>query len=135
SFSIHNDPSASATYGVRSALCVNVLATKSGVSTAGKAVVRYTSRMGWEAPTASTDYESRGYWSVFLVNKFWQADSGNKYIQYTEEDMEELLARVNDKTEHPDRPWVIEDVREGKRRWIYYANQDWLGGLSQSGRA
>lgn len=28
--------------------------------------------------------------------------------------MAELLARVNDRTEHPDRPWIVEDVRNGK---------------------
>ena len=39
--------------------------------------------------------------------------------------MGQLLARVNDKTEHPDRPWVVEDVRNGKRQWVYYANTDW----------
>ena len=134
SISIIKDASAAAIYGARAAFGVILVTTKSGVSTDGKAVVRYTSRMGWEAPTASTDYENRGYWSVFLVNKFWQADSGNKYIQYTEKDMEELLARVDDKTEHPDRPWVVEDVRDGKRRWIYYANQDWWDGLFREKR-
>src|SRR5690606_39279933 len=107
SISIIKDASAAAIYGARAAFGVILVTTKSGGTSDGKATVRYTSRMGWEAPTASTDYENRGYWSVFLVNKFWQADSGNKYIQYTEEDMEELLARVNDKTEHPDRPWVV----------------------------
>lgn len=134
SISIIKDASAAAIYGARAAFGVILVTTKSGGASDGKAVVRYSSRMGWEAPTASTDYENRGYWSVFMVNKFWQADSGNKYIQYTEKDMEELLARVNDKTEHPDRPWVVEDVRDGKRRWIYYANQDWWDGLFREKR-
>ena len=39
--------------------------------------------------------------------------------------MMELLARVNDKTEHPDRPWVVKDVRNGREQWIYYCNTDW----------
>ncbi|MFC3199625.1 SusC/RagA family TonB-linked outer membrane protein [Parapedobacter deserti] len=129
SISIIKDASAAAVYGARAAFGVILVTTKSGSSQDGKATVNYSSRMGWEEPTTSKDYEYRGYWSVFLVNKFWQADSGNKYIQYTDKDMEELWARVDDKTEHPDRPWVIEDVRDGRNRWIYYANQDWWNGL------
>lgn len=39
--------------------------------------------------------------------------------------MMELLARVNDKTENPDRPWVVKEVRNGKEQWIYYCNTDW----------
>ncbi|HBI88872.1 MAG TPA: SusC/RagA family protein, partial [Sphingobacterium sp.] len=129
SISVIKDASAAAIYGARAAFGVILVTTKSGSSKEGKAVVRYSSRMGWEAPTTSTDYEYRGYWSVFLVNKFWQADSGNKYIQYTDDDMAELWARVNDKTENPERPWVVEQVRDGKNRWLYYANQDWWNGL------
>src|SRR3546814_17925037 len=89
SISIIKDASAAAIYGARAAFGVILVTTKSGGSSDGKAIVRYSSRMGWEAPTASTDYENRGYWSVFLVNKFWQAASGNKYIQYPETQIEE----------------------------------------------
>lgn len=39
--------------------------------------------------------------------------------------MMEMLARVNDKTENPDRPWVIKDIRGGKEQWVYYCNTDW----------
>ena len=59
------------------------------------------------------------------MDKFWQADAGKKYTTYNDYDMGQLLARVNDKTEHPDRPWVVEDVRNGKKQWVYYANTDW----------
>lgn len=127
--SIIKDASAAAIYGARAAFGVILVTTKSGNASDGKATVRYSSRIGWEQPTASTDYENRGYWSAYLVNKFWQADSGNKYLQYTDADMEQLWARVNDKTEHPDRPWVVEEMRNGQNRWIYYANQDWWNGL------
>ena len=127
--SVIKDASAAAIYGARAAFGVILVTTKSGSARDGKATVRYSGRMGWEEPTASTDYENRGYWSVYLVNKFWEADSGNKYIQYTDHDMEQLRARVDDKTEHPDRPWVVEEMRDGKNRWIYYANQDWWDGL------
>lgn len=129
SISIIKDASAAAIYGARAAFGVILITTKSGSTKDGKTVVRYSGRIGWEEPTASTDYENRGYWSAYLVNKFWQADSGNKYLQYTDQDMDELWARVNDKTEDPARPWVIEDMRDGKNRWIYYANQDWWDGL------
>jgi TonB-linked SusC/RagA family outer membrane protein len=57
---------------------------------------------------------------------FWKADDGtSQYVKYNDYDMRQLLLRINDKTEHPDRPWVVEDVRNGKRQWVYYANTDW----------
>lgn len=134
SISIIKDASAAAIYGARAAFGVILVTTRSGSAKGGKAVVHYSGRMGWEESTTSKDYEYRGYWSAFLVNKFWQADSGNKYLQYTDADMAELWARVNDKTENPDRPWVVEEVRNGKNRWLYYANQDWWNGLFKKQR-
>lgn len=125
SISIIKDASAAAIYGGRAAFGVLLVTTKSGSATEGKATVRYSSRFGWEEATTSTDYENRGYWSVYTVNKFWQADSGQNYVDYTDYDMQQLLARVNDKTEHPDRPWVVEDIRNGRRQWVYYGNYDW----------
>ena len=83
----------------------------------GKATVRYSGRWGWEEPTVSTDFETRGYWSVYTVDKFWMADAGKKYTTYTDHDMAELLARVNDKVEDPSRPWVVEEVRNGREQW------------------
>lgn len=125
SISVIKDASAAAVYGARAAFGVILVTTKSGSAKDGKATVRYSGRFGWEEPTTSTDYENRGYWSVYTVNKFWQADSGTNYVDYTDYDMQQLLARVNDKTEHPDRPWVVEEVRNGKKQWVYYGNYDW----------
>ena len=125
SISVIKDASAAAVYGARAAFGVIMVTTKSGSANDGKATVRYSGRFGWEEPTTSTDYENRGYWSVYTVNKFWQADSGSNYIKYNDHDMQQLLARVNDKTEHPDRPWVVEEVRDGRRQWVYYGNYDW----------
>ncbi len=125
SISVIKDASAAAIYGARAAFGVILVTTKSGSARDGKATVRYSGRMGWEEPTASTDYENRGYWSVYLVNKFWQADSGTNYINYTDKDMEQLWARVNDRTEHPDRPWVVTEMRNGRNQWVYYGNHDW----------
>ena len=125
SISVIKDAAAAAIYGARAAYGVILITTKSGESKDGKATVRYSGRWGWEAPTTSTDYEDRGYWSVYTIDKFWMADAGKKYTTYTDADMMQLLARVNDKTENPDRPWIVEDVRNGKKQWVYYCNTDW----------
>lgn len=125
SISVVKDASAAAVYGARAAFGVILVTTKSGATSNKSATVRYSGRFGWEQPTTSTDYENRGYWSVYHVNTFWQADNGTNYVNYTDHDMEELWARVNDKTENPDRPWVVEEVRNGRRQWVYYGNYDW----------
>ncbi len=125
SISVIKDAAAAAVYGARAAFGVILVTTKSGADRDGKALVRYSSRFGWEETTTSTDYENRGYWSVYTVNKFWNADSGTSYFNYTDRDMQQLLARVNDKVEHPDRPWVVEEVRGGRNQWVYYGNYDW----------
>lgn len=125
SISVIKDASAAAIYGARAAFGVILVTTKNGAEQAGKATVRYSGRVGWEAPTTSTDYETTGYWSVYTVNTFLKASSGNNYVNYNDHDMQQLLARVNDKTEHPDRPWTVEEERNGKRLWLYYGNYDW----------
>ncbi|MCM1503022.1 MAG: TonB-dependent receptor [Bacteroidales bacterium] len=126
SISVIKDASAAAVYGARGTYGVILVTTKKGSSDDGYAKVRYSGRFGWEEPTTSTDYESRGYWSVYTLDLFWKTQaSGTPYTGYTQQDMLELLARVNDKTENPERPWVVEDVRNGKKQWIYYANTDW----------
>ena len=125
---------ASAVYGARAAFGVILVTTKNGSAQDGKATVRYSGRFGWEEATTSTDYENRGYWSVYTVNKFWQADSGTNYVKYNDHDMQQLLARVNDRTEHPDRPWVVEEIRNGRKQWGYYGNYDWWDMLFQQRR-
>ena len=124
SISIIKDAAAAAVYGARAAFGVILVTTKSGSNSEGKATVRYSGRFGWEEPTTSTDYETRGYWSVYTHNLFKQADN-EVYITYNDYDMQQLLARVNDKTENPDRPWVVEQERNGKKQWAYYANTDY----------
>ena len=125
SISVIKDASAAAIYGARAAYGVILVTTKSGDDKSSKATVRYSGRLGWEEPTVSTDFESRGYWHVYTVDKFWKTDAGQPYTGYTEHDMAEMLARVNDVTENPERPWVVEDYRNGRKQWIYYANTDW----------
>jgi TonB-linked SusC/RagA family outer membrane protein len=123
--SVIKDASAAAIYGARAAYGVILITTKSGSEKGGKATVRYSGRWGWEEPTVSTDFETRGYWSVYTVDKFWMADAGKKYTTYNDHDMAELLARVNDKVEDPSRPWIVEEVRNGRKQWVYYCNTDW----------
>ena len=125
SVSVIKDAAAAAVYGARAAFGVILVTTKSGKAADGKARIRYSGRFGFEKPTTSTDYETRGYWSVYTVDKFWNATNGNNYTTYTHEDMMELLARVNDKTENPERPWVMVKEVGGKQRYMYYCNTDW----------
>ena len=134
SISVIKDASAAAIYGARAAFGVILVTTKSGAAKGGKATVRYSGRFGWQVPTTSTDYETTGYWSVYTINQFWQANSGTLYVDYTDQDMQELWNRVNDKTEHPDRPWVVEDVRNGRNQWVYYGNYDWWHSLYRDNR-
>ncbi len=125
SISVIKDAAAAAVYGARAAFGVILVTTKSGKASEGKATVRYSGRFGWEEPTTSTDYETRGYWSVYTINKFRMASEGNLYVKYDDYDMQQLLARVNDKTENPERPWVVERVVNGEKQWRYYGNNDW----------
>lgn len=129
SISVIKDGAAAAVYGARAAFGVILVTTKSG-GAAEKATVRYSGRWGWQAPTTSTDYETRGYWSVYTINKFWDARyPGEQYLKYNDNDMNELLARVNDVTENPARPWVVEETVGGVRQWKYYGNNDWYHSL------
>ena len=129
SISVIKDAAAAAVYGARAAFGVILVTTKSGKITDGKSTVRYSGRFGWEEPTTSTDYETRGYWSVYTINKFRMASEGSNYVLYSDYDMQQLLYRVNDKTENPDRPWAVREVRNGKDQWVYYGNNDWWHSL------
>ena len=121
SISILKDASSAAVYGARAAYGVILVTTKEGSSENNKATVRYSGRWGVEMPTTSTDWETTGYWSLYTINKFWYESKGSNYLNYSAEDMRELLARVHDKTENPERPWVV--IKDGKYK--YYANTDW----------
>ena len=129
SISVIKDAASAAIYGARAAFGVILVTTKKGSKTEGKATVRYTGRFGWEEPTTSTDYETRGYWSVYTINKFRMASNGSNYVLYNDNDMQQLLARVNDKKENPDRPWVVLENRNGRDQWVYYGNTDWWHSL------
>ena len=127
SISVIKDAAAAAIYGARGSAGVILVTTKSGSKEkGGKATIRYSGRYGVTTPTTSTDWETRGYYSVYLNNFFWDAYSpGTQYATYTDKDMYELWIRRYDKTENPERPWVVIDQRNGKDTYNYYANTDW----------
>ena len=126
--SVIKDAAAAAIYGAKGSAGVILVTTKSGTKEKdGRAKVTYSGRFGITAPTTSTNYETRGYDSVYLNNLFWGTYSpGTKYANYTDEDMYELWIRRNDVVENPERPWVvISQDATGKDVYNYYANTDW----------
>ena len=131
SISVIKDASAAAIYGARASFGVILITTKNGTEGSGLPTVRYSGRIGWQQPTTSTEFETRGYYSVYLNDLFYNAANGKNYTFYTEKDMQELWARRNDKTENPERPWVMIDQREGRDTYVYYANTDWYHELFQ----
>ena len=94
SISVIKDAAAAAIYGAKGSAGVILITTKDGSADKdGKATVHYSGRAGFTAPTASTDWESRGYYSVYLSNLFMRAYNGSDLYSYTEADMQELYAR------------------------------------------
>lgn len=136
SISVIKDASAAAVYGARAAFGVILVTTKAGEDKEGKATVRYNGRFGWTEPTTSTEYEHRGYWHLKLVDMFNQGCNHAEYFpKYEDADWIELLARVNDETENPERPWVVEETdAKGVKHWKYYANHDWYHSIFRDKR-
>ena len=124
SISVIKDASA-AIYGARASFGVILVTTKAGADSEGKATVRYSGKAGWTSPTASTDFETRGYYSVYINNLFAKSYSGVNKYNYTSEDYDEMWARRNDKVEHPDRPWIVIKQKGGQDVYAYYGNTDW----------
>ncbi|MBO7366355.1 MAG: SusC/RagA family TonB-linked outer membrane protein, partial [Bacteroidales bacterium] len=125
SISVIKDASSAAIYGARAAYGVVLVTTKSGGNKDGDATITYSGRYGWTAPTVSTDFETRGYNSIYINNLFYKSYAGVNAAAYSDEDMIELWIRRNDKTEHPDRPWVTVGQEGGRDVYNYYANTDW----------
>ena len=126
SISVIKDAAAAAIYGAKGSAGVILVTTKSGnKEKEGKATVHYSGRAGFTAPTASTDWETRGYYTVYLSNHFMNRYNGSDLYAYTPQDMVELWNRRNDKVENPARPWVVIDQRAGRDTYNYYANTDW----------
>jgi TonB-linked SusC/RagA family outer membrane protein len=123
SVSVLKDAAASAIYGARGAFGVILVTTKSAKS--GKTTVSYSNNFGWSTPTISTDFMTNGYDHARINDEAFKRANGNTYTRYSEEDYAELLARKNDKTEHPDRPWTVIKNINGKDIYNYYGNYDW----------
>ena len=115
------DAASAAIYGARGSYGVVLVTTKRGRS--GKTSIRYNNSFGFATPTVSTDFMTTAYDWMRLNDRALAHVGG--YSGYTEQDMAELYARRNDKTEHPDRPWVTIQNRGGKDQYIYYGNYDW----------
>ncbi|WP_207424355.1 SusC/RagA family TonB-linked outer membrane protein [Desertivirga brevis] len=114
------DAGSAAIYGARGAFGVVLVTTKMG---AGKPVIRYNNSFGFNTPTTSTDFITTGYDWMKLNDGALSHVGG--YSGYTEQDYQELLARRNDKTEDPSRPWVTIQRRNGRDQYVYYGNYDW----------
>lgn len=119
SISVLKDASSAAVYGARAAYGVVLVTTKG--SKEEKVSVTYNGRFSFGDTTTSTDYETRGFYSAAIANLFYSTYQGVPYQDLTSEDYYELWIRRNDKTENPDRPWVVEKNGQYK----YYGNFDW----------
>ena len=72
--SVIKDAAAAAIYGAKGSAGVILVNTKNGSKDRdGRAKVSYSGRVGFTAPTASTDWETRGYYTVYLSNLFMKA--------------------------------------------------------------
>lgn len=127
SVTVLKDASAAAVYGARASYGVIIVTTKSG--SAGATNITYSGQTSISSPTTSTDYETRGYYSAAINDKFFSQYAGTNYTRYTDDDYYQLWIRRNDKTEHPDRPWVVIDKRDGRDSYVYYGNTDWYAYL------
>lgn len=121
SITVLKDAASAAVYGSRGGFGVILVTTKTGAS--GKAVIRYNNSFGFNTPNVSTDFMTTGYDWMRLNDRALAHVGG--YSGYTEQDMAELYARRNDKTEHPDRPWATIQNRNGRDQYVYYGNYDW----------
>ncbi|MCQ2153009.1 MAG: TonB-dependent receptor [Bacteroidales bacterium] len=125
SITVIKDAAAAAVYGARASFGVILVTTRNGNAGDGKPTLSYSGRFGFTAPTTSTEYETRGYFSALVNNKFFSTYDPAGYVHYSDADMEELWARRNDVVENPDRPWTVISVENGKKVYNYYANTDW----------
>lgn len=128
SVTVLKDASATAVYGARGAFGVILVTTKSAKD--GKTNVAYTTNLGVTTHATNTDFITSGYWNAKISDEAMYNALGYGTTRYSEEDYKELWDRVNDKTEHPDRPWVvIKQNASGQDMYRYYANFDWFNYL------
>ena len=128
SISVLKDASSAAIYGAKAAFGVILITTKQGKD--GQSKVEYNGRFTFHSPAVRTDFETRGYYSAAMVDYFSRQLKGQNFTTYDDEDYYQLWIRRNDKTEHPDRPWVVE--KNGN--YAYYANMDWFNYFFENSR-
>ena len=128
SISVLKDAASAAIYGARASFGVILITTKSGKRDQTPKIT-YSGYYSFSSPTTSTDFETRGYYSAKIADMFLMSASNVPYTSYTEADYQALWDRRNDKTEHPDRPWVMTDQRNGVNSYVYLANFDWYNYL------
>ena len=133
SISVLKDASSAAIYGARGAFGVILVTTKSGDFDKAPTVTA-DARFSFSAPTTSTDYETRGYYHAKIADLFMETYSGVPYTNYTDYDYQRLYERRNDVTEHPDRPWVLTEMRNGRLEYLYLANFDWYNYMYDESR-
>jgi TonB-linked SusC/RagA family outer membrane protein len=131
SVTVLKDASASAIYGAKASSGVIIITTKKGKNMEGKAKVNLTSRFGVSQNTTSTDFIRIGYDHVNIVNQFYEIYQGTQMALYSGDDLQMLLDRRNDLTEHPDRPWTIV---KPDNRYYYYGNFDWYNYFYRNSR-
>ncbi|MGE8425960.1 MAG: hypothetical protein ACN6PI_24185, partial [Sphingobacterium siyangense] len=101
----------------------------------GKTSIEYNNNIGFTTHATNTDFITSGYWNAKINDDAMYNALGYRTTRYTDEDYEELLARVNDKTENPDRPWVVvKKDASGNDIYRYYANFDWFNYLYKKTR-
>ncbi|MCR5519710.1 MAG: TonB-dependent receptor [Bacteroidales bacterium] len=122
SVSVLKDASACAIYGAKASAGVILITTKSGAE--GDAKVTYNGRFSVSTNTTSTDFITTGYDYVTLTNDFYKTFKGKGAWTYSDEQMQMLYDRREDKTENPARPWVIPDAT-GTYTYVYLGNFDW----------
>ncbi|MBE8722481.1 SusC/RagA family protein [Sphingobacterium sp. Ka21] len=127
SVTVLKDASSAAVYGARASYGVILVTTKSGKK--GGASISYAGQTSISASTTDTDYETRGFYSAAINDLFFSNYAGSNYTRYTDDDMYQLWIRRNDKTENPERPWVVVENRDGRDSYVYYGNTDWYNHL------
>jgi TonB-linked SusC/RagA family outer membrane protein len=133
SVTVLKDASASAIYGARAAFGVILVTTKNPPK--GRPTVTYSNSFGWTTAATNTDFITSGYWNAKINDDAMYNALGNTNTRYTTEDYAELYARIDDKTENPDRPWiVVKPNASGQDMYRYYGNFDWYNYLFKKWR-
>lgn len=124
SISVLKDASASAVYGARAAFGVILITTKT--PKAGKMQVNYQNNYAWTTHAIKTNFITDGYTNAKINDDAFYRARASHLFHYTEEDWAEMEARIGDRTENPNRPWVVVKQVGERDRYNYYGNFDWF---------